>query len=188
MINIHESSIIDILPDNIKKDNNVKALSYAISNQVKKIVEHSEGTGIFAKIDTLPDKILDLLAIEFRTQYYKQTLPIDLKKLLIKNTLSWYARAGTPAAVEELISAVFGYGKEVDWYEYSGKPGYFKIETTNQEITNEAQVEFLRLLDSIKRKSAWLEGIEIVLESQENINIFICNYETDFEFSKPISI
>ncbi|RDY26746.1 phage tail protein, partial [Lachnotalea glycerini] len=123
MINLYDSQITDILPDNLKKNADNIAISYALSNQIKKALEYSKNTCVYACIDQLPHEILDLLALEFRTQYYNQNLSIDVKRILIKNTLPWYERAGTPSAVEELTAVVFGYGKEAEWYEYGGKPG-----------------------------------------------------------------
>ncbi|RDY27131.1 phage tail protein, partial [Lachnotalea glycerini] len=123
MIKLYDSQITDILPDNIKGYPDSIAISYAISNQVKQILDFAKNSSVYAVIDQLPSEILDLMALEFRTQYYNQALPIEVKRILIKNTLPWYERAGTPSAVEELTAAVFGYGKEAEWYEYGGKPG-----------------------------------------------------------------
>lgn len=188
MIKLYDSNITDILPDNIKSNYDCIALSYAISNQVKKLIEYAKKTSVYACVDRLPNEILDLLAIELRTQYYNQSLPLDVKRILIKNTLPWYERAGTPSAVEELITAVFGYGKEVEWYEYGGEPGYFKIQATNQSINGTQQKEFLKLLNSVKRKSAWLDNIEIISDGEAKINVFLGTIDTSFEFSKPVTV
>lgn len=188
MIKLYDSKILDILPENLKSYSDCIAISYAISNQVKKAIDYAKNTSVYACVDKLPGEILDLLAIELRTQYYNQNLSIDVKRILIKNTLPWYERAGTPSAVEELISAVFGYGKEVEWYEYGGEPGYFKIQATNQSINGTQQKEFLKLLNSIKRKSAWLESIEIISDGEADINILLASVDTSFEFSKPVTV
>lgn len=188
MTNLYDSQIVDILPDNLKTDPSCMALSDTITKQMKQMLKYARNINIYACIDRLPSKILDLLAIEFRTQYYIQNLSIDVKRILIKNTLSWYERAGTPSAVEELITAIFGYGKEVEWYEYGGKPGYFKIEATNQSINKQQQKEFLQMLAHVKRKSAWLDSIEIITNGESMINIFLASTDTSFEFSKPIRI
>jgi P2-related tail formation protein len=188
MIDLYHSEITDILPENLRQYPDCIAISYAISNQVKKTLDYAKNISIYACIDRLPSEILDLLAIELRTQYYNQNLSIDVKRILIKNTLPWYERAGTPSAVEELITAVFGYGKEIEWYEYGGKPGYFKIEATNQGINGKQQKEFLQILECVKRKSAWLDTIKIVTNGEADINIFLATTDTSFEYSKPVKI
>lgn len=187
MIKLYDSQITDILPNNLK-DYDAQALSYAISNQIKKIMDYSKLICTSACIDLLPADILDLMALEYNTQYYDQALPIEVKRVLIKNTLKWYERAGTPAAVEELVTAVFGYGAEKEWYEYGGEPGHFKLQATNQSINGEKQQLFLKLLDSIKRKSAWLDEVEIITDGEMTLNIFTGSVETSFEFSKPIKV
>ena len=53
MIEFYNGRITDILPDNIKSDPVVTAIGYAISNMAKKIVDHADGSGIYASIDVL---------------------------------------------------------------------------------------------------------------------------------------
>ena len=62
MISFYDSHITDILPDSIKGDPLVKAMGYAISNAVKGIVRNSGKAGVYAVIDSLDEKDLDLLA------------------------------------------------------------------------------------------------------------------------------
>lgn len=49
-------------------------------------------------------------------------------------------------------------------------PGYFKVVTTNTAVTEELADQFVRALDSVKRKSAWLEKVEI--SQTESMNIY----------------
>ena len=111
MINLYDSQISDVLPICIKNLPEVQSISYAISNMNKRLIDFSKKIALYNSIDLLDDCILDILAVELRTQYYDEDLDIEVKRKLIKNTLIWYMKAGTPSAVEELVKSVFGTGE-----------------------------------------------------------------------------
>lgn len=164
MIKLYDSEIIDILPSHFRNDPDVQAMSYALKRMNQKILDDTKKIGVYCAIENLDEAILDLLAIELRTHYYNMTLPIKIKREIIKNTLKWYSKAGTPAAIEELVTIVFGAGKVKEWFEYDGEPSYFKVEVTNIEVDEEKNKEFKRLLNQAKRISAHLDAINYKFE------------------------
>ncbi len=164
MIKLYDSEIIDILPSHFRNDPDVQAMSYALKKMNQKILDYTKKIGVYCAIENLDEAILDLLATELRTHYYDMTLPVKIKREIIKNTLKWYSKAGTPAAIEELVTIVFGEGKVKEWFEYNGEPSYFKIEVTNIEVDEKKNKEFKRLLNQTKRTSAHLDAINYKFE------------------------
>lgn len=160
MISLYDSEIAEIMPSLMKKSPEVQALSYAISRQMKKIHNYVNNSMVYASIDTLPEEILDLLAVELRTQYYDETLEISVKRTLIKGTLLWYSKAGTPQAVAELVEAVFGEGEVEEWFDYGADPGYFKI-TTNAIMTPDMDTVFNKMINRVKNTRSHLQAVEI---------------------------
>ena len=133
MININESQITDILPDNLKATPDVQSLSYAIQKANQKMLDYAKKSRTYAAIQELPETILDVLSIELRSQYYDANLPLEMKRNIVANTLLWYSIAGTPYAVEEFVTTIFGTGRVIEWFDYeggSGTPGTFMIETS----------------------------------------------------------
>jgi len=182
MIRFYDGELINILPDSLKFSPEAVAVSYALKKAIQKLWDYAENTSVYSIMDILPEYIIDLLALELRTQYYKQDLELSMKRELVKNTLPWYIKAGTPSAVQELIAVVFGNGKEIDWFEYNGRPGCFRIQTTTP-IWGEKEEEFFKLLWSIKRESAWLDALQIVLDGELSLSFFCGKIETSFETS-----
>ena len=134
MIKYSESELADLLPSSMKENTDVQAISYAIKMATKKLIVYAGRAMLSGGIEQVPEDILDLMALELRTQYYDESLSIETKRNLIKNTMTWHERAGTPSAVEELIKIVFGVGEVVEWFDFDpndGKvtPGQFDIET-----------------------------------------------------------
>lgn len=160
MINFYDGQLTDLLGPNYKADPEVQALSYAIREGTRLLYEYAQRMYIYSNIDGLPEKVLDLLALELRTQYYDDELPIETKRSLVKGTLIWYTKAGTPEAVEELVAAVFGEGSVKEWFEYGGSPYYFKV-ITNATMTPDMLDRFSELIRRVKNTRSHIEAIEI---------------------------
>lgn len=160
MISLYDSNIVDILPEHFKTQPEAQALSYALSRGMKRLIEYCQHIGIYASIDIAPHEVLDILALELNTQYYDDTLDIEAKRKLIKNTLIWYMSSGTPAAVEELVAAVFGEGEVKEWFEYTDDPYYFKI-LTNAIMTPNMDLTFSTMLRRVKNTRSHIRAIEI---------------------------
>lgn len=168
MIELKDSQIIDILPEALSKDPQIKALSYALGMAVKRVVEYADRTNIYSSVDTLPEYILDALALDLGTQHYDQALPVAEKRNLIKGTLSWYTRAGTPTAVKELVAALFGTGEVIEWFKDGGEPYTFKIRT-EAPIGSDEIAEFSALIKNVINVRSRLSGVEISRNSAGNV-------------------
>lgn len=160
MIDFYEGQIADILPFNIAGEPEVKAISHALRKGTQALYKYAMRLYLWTDIDRQPENVLDLMAAELRTQYYRQDLDIEAKRRLVKGTLAWYMTAGTPEAVEELVAAVFGEGRVSEWFEYGDKPYYFKIET-NAILTPDILDTFGALIYRVKNTRSHLRAIDI---------------------------
>lgn len=160
MINYFEGQITDLLPHNLTDDPAVQALSLALREGTQLLWHYTQLARIYCNIDTAPDFVLDLLAKELRTQYYADSMELEVKRGLVRNTLIWYMTAGTPAAVEELVGVVFGEGEVKEWFEYGGDPFNFKI-ITNAAMTEDILNVFSEMIRRVKNTRSHIEAIEI---------------------------
>lgn len=170
MISLYDAQITDILPEYLKKSDEVKALSYAVSCTMQRAIDHSRNISVCAAIDTLPENILDLLALELNTQYYDDSASVHAKRELIKNTLKWYQHTGTPAAVEEAVAAVFGNGTIEEWFEYGGEPYHFKINTSAMNTTDDMVQRITKAISSVQNVRSYLE--EVVVEVIQQMPLY----------------
>lgn len=169
MIKIENASIRDSLPDVVANDPWCIALDYALQRQIKKIFYFMKRACIWISIDTLDERLLDVLAVELRTPQYSETFPVETKRSMIKGSLAYYAMAGTNAALEMVCKDIFGSAEVIDWYDYGGETGYFKIQTDNPNITDENVHEFVAVAENVKRLSAWLDKIEIMITAKQEV-------------------
>lgn len=173
MISYYDGQLTDIMPGNISKKPEVKALSYALQQACRLLYRYSRRLYIYSNLDEQPEDVIDLLASELRTQYYRSTLDIDTKRRLVKNTLIWYMSAGTPQAVEELVEAVFGEGEVKEWFEYGGEPYWFKI-ITNAMLTEDMNTFFSVMIRRVKNTRSHIEVIEIHRTVELTIYAGVC--------------
>lgn len=160
MISYYDGQLTDIMPGNITKKPEVKALSYALQQACRLLYRYSQRLYIYYNLDEQPEYVIDLLASELRTQYYKSSLDLDTKRRLVKNTLIWYMSAGTPQAVEELVAVIFGEGEVKEWFEYGGEPYYFKIKT-DAILTEDISKLFAKMIAKVKNTRSHLQAIAI---------------------------
>lgn len=170
MISLYNSNITDILPEVFADNVKVKALGYAIQKAMQRLIEYCENISVFAVIDTAPEDVLDLLAIELNTQYYDDSQDIEVKRNLIKNTLIWYMKIGTPASIEEAVVAVFGSGEIEEWFEYGGEPYHFKVNTSNINSTDEMIQQLTDIVSTMKNVRSHLESV--VVEVMQQLQLY----------------
>lgn len=173
MINFYDGEIKDILPGNLMEDPAAQAFSYALREGTRLLNRYTQLCYVYCSIDTAPNDVVDLLAKELRTQYYSDALELDVKRGLVRNTLIWYMTAGTPAAVEELVGIVFGEGEVSEWFEYGGKPYWFKIKT-NAVLTEDMNTFFSDMIRRVKNTRSHIEAIEIHRTIEQTIYAGAC--------------
>lgn len=162
MIKFQDGELIDLLPSSMKNDTDMICLSHALKMAVMRLLAYERSAMTQNFVGSLPEKILDVLAVELRSPYYLDSMGIGVKREIIKNTLAWHAKAGTPAAVEELVSAVFGSGQVEEWFEYGGDPYCFKVKVSSPELTQDASAIFASMIGRVKNARSHLEAVEVV--------------------------
>lgn len=167
MIRLYDGQITDLLRTNpIRKEAEVRALAYAILQEKRRLMDLVDQTRTMAAIDDLPERILDVLAVELRTPAYSEELPVKTKRALIKGTLAFYARLGTPWAVNWAIRTLFGNGHIDEWFEYGGEPHHFRVTVSNDGTFSSlgGLPDFMALIRSVKRLSSWLDDITVTTD------------------------
>lgn len=164
MIRFEDGELLNLLPVSMANDIETQCISYALKKQIQNIIYRASRTRTVAMIDLLPETVLDVLATELRTPYYQEDMDIDTKRTIIKRTLLWHTRAGTPSAVEELIEVVFGEGSIVEWFDYEEPPytpATFDI-ITNARMTEDMVEYFLSIITRVKNTRSHIRRILVI--------------------------
>ena len=181
---LSDLEFIRLLPQFMRNDLAVKGLSLGLDIVISHLSRNFKRLTTWDQIDNLTETELDELAWELNILWYEQNADISVKRDLIKNSDKVYQHLGTKWAVENVITSYFGNGRIEEWFEYDGQPGRFRIFTTNPSITSTAKLQsFLNLLYKVKRASAHLDAIWVVLEYDGFISYGACS-----EFSGKMDV
>lgn len=170
MVKLKDASIDQMVTGWQSREPEVQAIGYAIMLANRKTIEQIEKSMVYAGIDALPEKILDVLAIEMRAQYYEQELDIEQKRRIIKNTLYLYSKAGTKDAVSQMIEQVFGGGVMQEWFEYGGEPYHFKVDTM-AVLSQDINDKFTKLIKNVKNIRSHLDQIIIKRTIKQDVEV-----------------
>ena len=161
-------SLIDILPPNLLADKQIYAAARALDDELQKITAVTRNALLLPRLDELSEEVIDLLAWQWHVDFYEPVgMDIDTKRRLIKNSIAWHRIKGTPAAVEQVVSAVFDTSHVQEWFEYGGKPYHFKVVTEDVTTDQEVLKRMRRAINAAKNTRSWLETIEFILHLQD---------------------
>ena len=159
---ITKDNLMRTLPDVLRNDPEMCALAEVLADQLVQLTKDKERVIIYARIDELPEDMLDLLAKDFKVDWWDPNYTIDEKRETLKK--SWYVhrRLGTVAAVETAISPIYQDTRIEEWFEYGGVPYHFNL-LIDLTYDNADPVKHQRVLDRVrfyKNLRSYLDGIE----------------------------
>ena len=149
----------------------IKAFCQVLEIDFKEIAKALPSISEWNQIDNYNDELLDELAWEYHIDWYDSTVDEYIKKKLLKNSDKVHMRLGTPWAVEQVVTDFFGDSSISEWFEYGGEPHFFRIFTGAPLKTYDDYMKFMGRLEKIKRKSSWLEFMQIKPRLEEQIYI-----------------
>lgn len=167
MIRLQDGELADFLPVQMKNSTDMVCLSHALRKAAGRLLGYEKSAMVYNFIDSLPEQVLDVLAVEIRSPYYLDSMDLDTKRGIVKNTFLWHAKAGTPSAVEELLGVTFGEGEVKEWFEYGGKPYWFKVGTAGI-LTKDNAVYFSEMLQRVKNTRSHVQVLEIYRETGQD--------------------
>ena len=162
MIKLQDTGLIEGLPPGIAEQHWVKVLDAVFRERQKKELEAVRKVFVYTAIDSAPENILDILAVQFKVDWYRDDYPIETKRRVIKTAMEVRRYCGTEWAVKQAISAIYPNSEIVEWYDYNGTPGHWRLRvniTENADIAYYTIKRMESLLGYARRCTAHLEGI-----------------------------
>jgi len=169
LISVYDIDLASILPESLKQDEELNVLIKAISQEIRLLFQDTKLLTL--DIDSMPEEIIDFLAVEKHVDFYDRSLPIEKKRELVKNSYAWHRHKGTPWAVDQVVSAAFDDSEVSEWFEYGGEPFHFKVTTTDRVTTEKKLKDILLAIDKVKNKRSRLESITI--RRDNNMNFYV---------------
>lgn len=164
-------SLLRALPRVLQEDQVALALASAIAAEIEDAVCKVSLASIYANIDTMDEHLLDILARDFKVDWWRADASIEEKRETLKT--SWYVHKhlGTKAAVEVAIKDFIGHGIVQEWFEYGGKPHHFRIKDGDNTAILENLSQFLSVLRVVQRGSSVLDHITALLNYTQTVYV-----------------
>ena len=154
-------NLVATLPPALQKDPSAVALAEAFAELLAQRPEEIDRLRIYPAIDRLDERLLDILAYDFKVDWWDTDYSLEEKRRTLKNSWRVHKTLGTKAAVEMAVSAIYPNTQVVEWFEYGGEPYHFRlhINVSDDNIESDKQRRVLSRLDTYKNLRSHLDTI-----------------------------
>lgn len=164
-----KEKLLFAFPFSLRESQSIAALGDVTAEVLSKRPAEIGLLSIYPRIDELPEDLLDILARDFKVDWWDPDYTLEEKRRIFKD--SWYVHKhmGTKAAVERAISAIYPETKVQEWFEYGGKPYHFKlnINITGTKWSEEKPRRVLERANFYKSLRSHLDELEYVQEAKQ---------------------
>lgn len=127
MSDIDVTALVSTFPHALSGDEKQQALAHATAREIIRLVENLDLLTIYNRIDTLDEELLDILAYDFKIDWWNRTGTIEEKRQLLKDHWKIHKILGTPEALKLAFATIFENAELKSWNEYGGNPYHFKL-------------------------------------------------------------
>lgn len=124
---ITKENLLLIMPPALTHDKSIMALAAADAEALAVRLEEIDRVRIISNIDGLDEAVLDILARDFKVDWYDPDYSLEEKRRTLKDSWRVHKTLGTRAAVETAISAIYPETTVEEWFEYGGEPYHFRL-------------------------------------------------------------
>ena len=154
------ANILNQLPRVLAEDKRMAALATAIARALMAHLEEIPFAEIYTRIDELPEAVLDILAYDFKIDWYDYNYPIEAKRNLIKTNYYVHRHLGTIGAVKEAIRSIYPNSEVEEWFDYNGQPFFFRVAlNSSAPIIPVSTADILKAVRIYKSTRSHLEAI-----------------------------
>ncbi|MCZ8520117.1 MULTISPECIES: phage tail protein I [Paenibacillus] len=160
MIEFKDLRMIDLVPPNLRNDPKIAAAAESLDAKFQRLDEKIDRLPLYSRMDSLTEEEANELAWQFHVDFYDPALPIEKRRELVKNSIAWHRRKGTPSAVEEVVSAVFVDAEVLEWFQYGGDPYRFKV-VVRDVLDADKYAKIVQAINSVKNTRSWLDNLDV---------------------------
>jgi phage tail P2-like protein len=168
--NLADIHFLDLLPPSLADDEHVQAIAAGLDDELQALIAALPGAAILPNIATVPERILDLLAVELSIDNYQQSYTLAQKRALVAVAVIVHRHKGTPSAVRQEVEAIWGDGMTLqEWFEYGGAPYHFRLIGASGFAGVEQQTAWIAAVSNTKNARSVLDGVVVTAEESHTI-------------------
>ena len=177
MQDIYTLSLNDIAPSSITYDPHVVSIIQALDPQLQEVSRSSLEPLILARIDELPENVLDLLAWQMHADFYDLAATLSMKRQAVKSSILWHMHKGTEWAVIEALRQIDIKAEFLHWHDTGDQPYTFKL-------TAIVAGDFYRT----QGKDKLIASIRRAVEESKSARSLMTSLETRMEFREDLGL
>ena len=159
-------TLVATLPAALQKDPSAVALAEAMADLLARRPDEIEQLRIYPVIDRLDEQLLDILAYDFKVDWWDADYSLEEKRRTLKDSWRVHKVLGTKAAVETALRAIYPKAQVQEWFEYGGEPYRFKLDIDlTGELSDAARPwRVLERVNYYKSLRSHLDSIEFTID------------------------
>lgn len=166
MTDLWGTGLIEGLPPAVADEPWVRIMDKVYRERHRREMEAAELIHIYTQIDSQPEEILDVLAVQFKVDWYDSNYPLEAKRSIIKTALEVRRYYGTDWATLKAISAIYPRSEIEQWYDYGGTPGHFRVIcSVDGALIPVKRREIRRSVNIYKRMTAHLDSLYLQVQA-----------------------
>lgn len=171
--NIAGENLLSSFPMALASDEKLLALASITATELCELIEENDLITLYARIDELDEPLLDILAYDFKVDWWNYDYSIDEKRKTLKSLWHIHRKLGVPYASTLALSAVFENAEIVEWHRYDGRPYYFKIRVKSGEtlVDYGKLTKVVEGIEYYKNERSRLESFDI--EVEKNAAVYV---------------
>lgn len=162
-------NLVATLPPALQKDPSAVALAEDMADLLAQRPEEIERLRIYPVIDRLDERLLDILAYDFKVDWWDADYSLEEKRRTLKDSWRVHKTLGTKAAVERAIRAIYPETTVEPWFVYGGKPYHFRlrINITSDSGDRERQRRVLNRLEYYESLRDQVDTVKYFLQPEK---------------------
>lgn len=138
---ITKEMLMRTAPSVLVNDAGMNPLVEVIAETMSKLFKNCYSPILYSRIDELPESILDILARDFKIEWYDYNWGIEAKRKTIRDSFFVHRHLGTVGAVKRALTDVWPPSTVEEWFEYGGEPFYFRAILDASDSTEPIHVD-----------------------------------------------
>ena len=169
-LGITRENLLLIVPPALTHDPAMMARAAADAEALTARLAEIDQVRVISNIDGLNEAVLDILARDFKVDWWDPEYSIEEKRRTLKGSWRVHKILGTKAAVETAIRAIYPLTTVEEWFEYGGEPYHFRL---NIDITSDSgdrarQRRVLERLNFYKSLRSHNDGVRYFLVPEKS--------------------
>ena len=123
---VTKEMLLRTAPSVLMNDAKTKPIVEVLAETMANLFGKCSYPTILSRIDELPQSLLDILAKDFKVEWYDYNWGIEAKRKTIKDSFYVHRHLGTVGAVKRALTDVWPPSTVEEWFEYGGEPFYFR--------------------------------------------------------------